>query len=139
MRTPTPRSRRFLALALGAASVPALAVTASAAPTDLYAPHAQAAAKVRAAANVAPVLVAAKNIESVTRGTSAGSYCVKVSDPDIDLTNSAVVATMSQNRAMITAIPDPHPWCRNDPMTITVVITDSAGAALDAPFTVAVL
>ncbi|MGP3684502.1 hypothetical protein ACTVZO_07285 [Streptomyces sp. IBSNAI002] len=34
---------------------------------------------------------------------------------------------------------DPHSWCRSDPATITVVITDSAGNALDAPFTVAVL
>lgn len=140
MRTSLSQTGRFLTLTFAAAtSVMALAGTASAAPADLYAPHAQAAAKVNASAVAAPVLLAAKNVESVARGTSAGSYCVKVSDPDIELKNSAVTATINNNRAMITAIPDPHPWCGNDPKTITIVITSSAGAALDAPFTVAVL
>ncbi|MGR4877942.1 hypothetical protein ACIPUC_00660 [Streptomyces sp. LARHCF249] len=138
MRTSMSPTGRVLALVLAAAaSVPALAGIASA--TDLYAPHARAAAKVSSAG----LLLAEKNVSSATRSTAqtnnTGVFCIKVSDPDIIVKDAAIVATVNNNRAMITAIGDAHPWCAGDPNTITVVLTDSAGSAIDAPFTVAVL
>ncbi|MGP3684638.1 hypothetical protein ACTVZO_07980 [Streptomyces sp. IBSNAI002] len=138
MRTPMPQTGRVLALVLAAVtSVPFLAGTASA--VDLYAPYARAAAKVSAVGT----LLAEKNVSSSRRSTAqannTGVFCVKVSDPDIDLKDAALVATVNNNRAMITAIGNPHSWCGNDATTITVVLTDSAGSAVDAPFTVAVL
>ncbi|MFE9045969.1 hypothetical protein ACFYOG_34375 [Streptomyces sp. NPDC007818] len=131
----TGRARAIALTVAALVSVPVLAGTAVAAPADMYAPYARAAAKVAANGEV----LAQKNVSSVTYGTAAGSYCVKVSDPDIELKDAAVVATISNNRAMITAIGDPHPWCQSAANAITVVITDSAGAAMSAPFTVAVL
>ncbi|MGW7198908.1 hypothetical protein [Streptomyces chryseus] len=138
MRTSMPPIGRVLALVLAAvALVPALAGAAAAA--DLYAPHARAAAKVSSTG----VLLAEKNVSSVTRSTAqvnnTGVFCVKVSDPDIVVKDAAIVATVNNNRAMITAYGGAHGWCTNDPDTITIVLTDSAGAAVDAPFTVAVL
>lgn len=134
----TGRARAIALTVAALVSVPVLAGTAVAAPADMYAPYARAAAKVAGDST----LLAAKNVSSATRSTvntARGVYCVKVSDPDIELKDAAVLATINNNRAMITAIGDPHSWCRNDPNTITVVLTDSAGAAIDAPFTVAVL
>ncbi|ROR00435.1 hypothetical protein EDE04_7008 [Streptomyces sp. 2132.2] len=138
MRTSMSPTGRIVALVLAAvASVPVLAGAASA--TDLYAPHARAAAKV----SQAGLLLAEKNVSSAKRSTAqannTGVFCVKVSDSDIVVRDAAIVATVNNNRAMITAIGGAHPWCANDPDTITIVLTDSAGAAVDAPFTVAVL
>ncbi|MFJ6574229.1 hypothetical protein ACIQNU_43245 [Streptomyces sp. NPDC091292] len=129
---------RIRALALVAAtvvSVPALAGTASAAPENLNAPYARAAAKV--AGN--GTLLATKNVASAARldGRPAGDYCVQVSDPTVDLRDAAVVATVNNFRAMITAIPNSN--CNGLTRTIRVVTTNYNNDPVDVPFTVAVL
>ncbi|MFF9703578.1 hypothetical protein ACF1FE_20675 [Streptomyces griseofuscus] len=126
---------RFLALAVATASVPLLAGSASAAPADLNAPYARAAAKVSANGS----LLATKNVASSERleGRPAGYYCVAVSDPTIDLRNAAVLATVNNNRSMITAIPNSN--CNGKTRTITVVTSNYHNDPADVPFTVAVL
>lgn len=124
-----------LAAAAAAATVSVLAGTATAAPADLNAPYARAAAKVAADGT----LLATKNVSSVARvsGKPAGFYCVAVSDPTVDLGNAAVVATANNFRAMITAIPNSN--CNGQTNTITVVTSNYNNESTDVPFTVAVL
>ncbi|MEU3904042.1 hypothetical protein AB0F20_09505 [Streptomyces goshikiensis] len=128
---------RFLALAAAAAmaSVPVLTATASAAPLDLNAPYARAAAKVGADGT----LLATKHVSSSERlnGRPAGYYCVAVSDPTIDLRTAAVLATVNNQRSMITAIPNSN--CNGKTRTITIVTSNYNNDAADVPFTVAVL
>lgn len=127
---------RVLALAAAAvASVPLLAGPASAAPANLNAPYARAAAKVSADGT----LLATKNVASAERvnGQPAGYYCVAVSDPTIDLRNAAVLATVNNFRSMITAIPNSN--CNGKTRTITVVTSNYHNDLADVPFTVAVL
>ncbi|AYV32322.1 hypothetical protein EES41_36805 (plasmid) [Streptomyces sp. ADI95-16] len=127
---------RIIALVVAAvASVSVVAGTASAAPADLNAPYARAAARV--AAN--GTLLATKNVASVERfnGQPTGYYCVRVSDATIDLRNAAVVATVNNFRAMITAIPNSN--CNGQTRTITVVTSNYNNDLADVPFTVAVL
>jgi len=131
--------RRTVAVTVAAlASLPVLAGTAHAAPADMDAPYARAAAKVHHDAT----LLAGKNIESVTRGglgtIVTGVYCVKVSDPEIDLANAAINATLNNDRGEITAIGNPHAYCSSATDTITVVTSDSSGNQADRPFTVTV-
>lgn len=134
MMQPTVTSR-VLALALGAVtSLTVLSGTAAAA--DIDAPYARAAAKVSTDAK----LLGAKNVQSVTRGTGAGVYCVKVAPNAVnDLANAAIVATLNNYRGEITALGAPHSYCGNNANTITVVTSDSSGKGADRPFTVAVL
>ncbi|WP_406500046.1 hypothetical protein OG936_36505 [Streptomyces sp. NBC_00846] len=131
----TLRTRAFTLVAAVVASVTVLTGTATAAPADLNAPYARAAARVGADGT----LLATKNVSSAARfnGQSAGYYCVQVSDPTVDLRNAAVVATVNNYRAMITAIPNSN--CNGLTRTITVVTTDSNNNLRDVPFTVAVL
>ncbi|MEV0779609.1 hypothetical protein ACIBLA_32695 [Streptomyces sp. NPDC050433] len=85
-------------------------------------------------------LLDSKNVQSVTRGSGVGFYCVKVAPRAVnDLPTAAIVATLSNYRGEITAIGAPHSSCGNDANTITVVTSDSSGQAADRPFTVAVL
>ncbi|WP_030267582.1 hypothetical protein [Streptomyces violens] len=122
--------------AAAVASVPVLTGTAAAAPGDMNAPYARAAAKV--AANGA--VLASKNVASVTR-PRAGAYCVKVSDPAIDLANAAITASINGGAyaRTISATGDPTGECGNDPSTITVYTFYISANLSDAPFTVAVL
>ncbi|MGW7064773.1 hypothetical protein ACWGHM_40650 [Streptomyces sp. NPDC054904] len=127
---------RILTLAAAAmTSVLALSGTASAAPANLNAPYARAAAKVAGDGT----LLATKNVASAARqnGHAAGYYCVQVSDPTVDLRDAAVVATVNNFRAMITAIPNSN--CNGLTRTITVVTSDYNNNLRDVPFTVAVL
>ncbi|MFF3216941.1 hypothetical protein ACFYYB_40750 [Streptomyces sp. NPDC002886] len=127
---------RILALTAAAlVSVPVLAANAWAAPTDLNAPYARAAARVGGDAT----LLATKNVSSAARvnGRPVGYYCVAVSDATVNLSDAAVLATVNNNRAMITAIPNSS--CNGQSRTITIVTTDHANAPVDVPFTVAVL
>ncbi|MFJ5114413.1 hypothetical protein ACIQAD_27655 [Streptomyces sp. NPDC088551] len=129
------RTRILALVAAAVASVPALAANASAAPTDLNAPYARAAAKVSADGT----LLSTKNVSSAERlnGRPSGYYCVAVSDPTVDLRNAAVVATVNNNRSMITAIPNSN--CNGKTRTITIVTSNYNNDAADVPFTVAVL
>ncbi|MFC9650666.1 MULTISPECIES: hypothetical protein [unclassified Streptomyces] len=60
-----------------------------------------------------------------------------MSDPTINLANAAVVATVNNNRSMITAIPNSN--CNGKSRTITIVTSNYNNDAADVPFTVAVL
>ncbi|MEU9760836.1 hypothetical protein [Streptomyces sp. NPDC047985] len=135
MRTTTPATSRLLTLALAAAtSLTVLSGTASAA--DIDAPYARAAAKVSSDAK----LLGTKNVQSVTRGSAAATYCVKVASRAVsNLSTAAIVATLNNFRGEITAIGAPHSYCGNAAHTITVVTSDSSGKGADRPFTVAVL
>ncbi|MFD9454140.1 hypothetical protein ACFWBC_13740 [Streptomyces sp. NPDC059985] len=127
---------RILALTAAAVvSVPVLTATASAAPRDLNAPYARAAARVGADGT----LLATKNVSSVARfnGQPVGYYCVAVSDPTINLRDAAVLATVNNYRAMITAIPNSN--CNGQTRTITIVTSNHNNDLADVPFTVAVL
>lgn len=116
-------------------SVPVLAGTATAAPENLNAPYARAAAKLSANGE----LRAGKNIESSKR-VAKGRYCVKVSDPSIDLENAAIVASGNGSIAGpgFNVYGKPLDICGNEPNTITVIVYSGTTEA-DAPFTVAVL
>ncbi|MGW7064798.1 hypothetical protein ACWGHM_40785 [Streptomyces sp. NPDC054904] len=129
------RTRVLVLCAAVMASVTALSGTASAAPVALNAPYARAAAKVGADGT----LLATKNVASSARqnGHAAGYYCVQVSDPTVNLRDAAVVATVNNYRAMITAIPNSN--CNGLTRTITVVTSDYNNNLRDVPFTVAVL
>ncbi|KQX65504.1 hypothetical protein [Streptomyces sp. Root1310] len=122
------RTRLLTLVTAAVASMTVLAGTASAAPADFNAPYARAAAKVGADGT----LLATKNVASSERfnGQPAGYYCVRVSDPTMDLRNAAVLAT-------ITTIPNSN--CNGYTRTITVVTTDYNNNLSDFPFTVAVL
>ncbi|MGW7018129.1 hypothetical protein ACWGGS_02010 [Streptomyces decoyicus] len=119
-----------MGLALGSAGV------ATAAPADMNAPYARAAAKVSQDSS----LLSAKNVRAVTRAAvnGAGYYCVYVSDPKIDLADAAITATISNSRGMITAIGAPHGYCGGSTDAITVVTSNIHGAPADLPFTVVV-
>ncbi|MGW7052963.1 hypothetical protein [Streptomyces sp. NPDC054887] len=129
------RTRIIAFVAAIAASVTFMTGTASAAPADLNAPYARAAAKVGGDGT----LLATKNVASAARlnGQSAGYYCVQVSDPTINLRDAAVLATVNNFRATITAIPNSN--CNGLTRTITVVTSDYNNNLRDVPFTVAVL
>ncbi|WP_327187408.1 hypothetical protein [Streptomyces sp. NBC_01334] len=75
------RTRLLTLVTAAVASMTVLAGTASAAPADLNAPYARAAAKVGADGT----LLATKNVASSEQfnGQPAGYYCVRVSDPTI--------------------------------------------------------
>ncbi|MEU0103663.1 hypothetical protein [Streptomyces sp. NPDC006267] len=119
-----------MGLALGSAGV------ANAAPADMDAPYARAAAKVSQDSS----LLSGKNVRAVTRAASntAGLYCVYVSDPKINLADAAITATISSYRGMITAIGDPHHYCGGATDAITIVTSNIHGAPADLPFTVVV-
>lgn len=94
----TRRSRAIAVTVAALVSVPVLAGTANAVPADMYAPYARAAAMVHEPGT----LLAAKNISEVTH-PKVGTYCLKVSDPDIDdLQNAAILATANNGGASVT-------------------------------------
>ncbi|MER7397543.1 hypothetical protein ABT381_18765 [Streptomyces sp. NPDC000151] len=127
------RSAALTAAAL--ISLPALAGTAAAAPPEMYAPHAQAAAQV--AAN--GTLLAAKNVSSSWLVGKAG-YCVVVSDPDVTLNDAVVVGTTNdgQGTYSIDVRREPTSTCGNRKNAITV-FTAYGTTANPVKFTVAVL
>lgn len=129
---------RALALTIAAlVSVPVLAGTAVAAPVDMYAPYARAAAKVAADGT----LLAAKNVASVTKpANTTGRYCVKVSDPDIDdLKDAAIQATSNSAWGTLIVFGQPTATCGNAANTITVWSADRNGTGwTDTAFTVTV-
>lgn len=131
----TMRVRSLALVIAAAASVPLLTGPASAAPVDMNAPYARAAARVAADGS----LLSTKNVSSSARlnGRPAGYYCVQVSDPTVDLRDAAVLATVNNNRAMITALPNTN--CNGQTRTITIVTSNYNNDAVDVPFTVAVL
>ncbi|MGI5444701.1 hypothetical protein ACQEVM_03000 [Streptomyces sp. CA-243310] len=129
------RVRSLTLVVAAVASVPLLTGTASAAPADMNAPYARAAARVAADGS----LLSTKNVSSSARlnGRPAGYYCVQVSDPTVDLRDAAVLATVNNQRAMITAIPNSS--CNGQTRTITIVTTNYNNDPVDVPFTVAVM
>ncbi|MEU9204281.1 hypothetical protein [Streptomyces sp. NPDC048332] len=115
-------------------SVPLLAGTSVAAPIDMYAPYARAAAKV--AAN--GTLLAQKNVGE-SRKVATGQYCVKVSDPDIDdLKDAAVHVTSNSGWATFIVQAPPTTRCGSDPNTISVLAINTANAYGDTAFTLTV-
>ncbi|MCX5377578.1 hypothetical protein [Streptomyces sp. NBC_00091] len=136
MRNSTTKRRRPLALALALAalaSVPALAGTAVAV-DDLYAPHARAAAKVQGSDGD---LLASKNVASSWQ-VDTGKYCVKITDPDIDLTDAVVLATPNSGSGNRTAEvrTTPTSTCGDN---ITVFTHHATAGYVNTSFTIAVL
>ncbi|WP_329214742.1 hypothetical protein OG257_36815 [Streptomyces sp. NBC_00683] len=131
----TGRARAVALTVAALVSVPLLTGTASAAPVDLYAPYARAAAKVASDGT----LLAAKNVASVTK-PATGQYCVKVSDPDIDdLKDAAIQATSNSAWATLIVFGTPTGTCGNAANTITVWSADRNGTAwTNSSFTVTV-
>ncbi|WP_327303678.1 hypothetical protein OG264_38570 (plasmid) [Streptomyces xanthophaeus] len=132
----TGRARAIALTVAALVSVPVLAGTSVAAPIDMYAPYARAAAKV--AAN--GTLLAQKNIdEAGTRKVATGQYCVKVSDPDIDdLKDAAVHVTSNSNWATFIVVATPVTVCGSDPNTIYVRSINTADTWADTAFTLTV-
>ncbi|MEU9999164.1 hypothetical protein [Streptomyces sp. NPDC050848] len=130
----TGRARAIALTVAALVSVPLLAGTSVAAPIDMYAPYARAAAKV--AAN--GTLLAQKNVAE-SRKVATGQYCVKVSDPDIDdLKDAAVHVTSNSSWATFIVQPQPTPTCLNDPNTITVFSINTSDNWGDTAFTLTV-
>lgn len=131
----TRRSRAIALTVAALMSLPGLVGTATAAPVDMYAPYARAAAKVAANGE----LLAAKNVASSTKA-STGNYCVKVSDPDpIDLNDAAIQVT--SNGQWVTFIVNARPTstCGNATDTITVHSVQSNTITwTDTAFTISV-
>lgn len=127
--------RSALALTAALATLTVLSGTAAAAPNDLDAAHTRAAAKVAADGT----LLAKKNVDGSYRARQ-GAYCVKISDPDIDLTNTVITATVTNIYArMISATGEPTSDCGYAASTITIHTFYEDAVLHDAPFTVAVL
>jgi len=136
MRISTTKRAHALALGLAAlVSVPALAGTAAAAPAEMYAPYARAAAKVQGNGT----LLAAKNIDTARR-VNQGQYCLTVSDPDIDLSDAVVLGTTNAGGGTysLDVRREPTTTCGNAARTITVYSAYGTSAS-DVWFTVAVL
>ncbi|MEV4430578.1 hypothetical protein ACN9M0_35770 [Streptomyces sp. R-07] len=130
----TGRARAIALTVAALVSVPVLASTAVAAPADMYAPYARAAAKVSAGGT----LTDSKNVTSVSR-PRAGVYCVKITDPDIDLRKAAVLATVNGIKIrMISVNNAPDPACGNAADAVTVYTFYADGTSSDAPFTLTV-
>lgn len=110
----------------------AATLTSGIAGADTTAPYARAAAVVTADGK----LVHGK-FTSVSRSRT-GTYCVKVLDPEINLANAAIVATLTSDYGQILALGTPNAICGNATDTI-LVMTSSNNAAADKAFTVAVL
>lgn len=111
-------------LLAGAAAAPVAAEPA-------FAPYAQAAARV--AGNGA--LLLEKNIDT-SRRVSAGTYCVHVSDPDIDLSTAVVTTGVSGGGAgtSVRVFMPPNASCQNDPRTLAIATTDSNFTRVDQAF-----
>ncbi|MGW7064808.1 hypothetical protein ACWGHM_40840 [Streptomyces sp. NPDC054904] len=136
--TVTNRTRAIATAIAIVASVPALSGTAIAAPAELDAPYARAAAEVTRDGT----LLAATNVESSRKiTTTVGLYCVKVSDPRIDLASAVVMGTLNSGNGTMSITVDKRPTvpCGNDPATITVYTGGPSTSRADAGFTVAVL
>lgn len=130
----TGRARAIALTVAALVSVPALASTAVAAPVDMYAPYARAAAKV--AGN--GTLLAQKNVAESKR-VATGQYCVKVSDPDIDdLKDAAIHVTSNSNWATFIVTATPTTACGSDPNTIYVRSIGTNNGWADTAFTVTV-
>lgn len=130
----TGRARAIALTVAALVSVPLLAGTSVAAPIDMYAPYARAAAKVAANGE----LLAQKNVAE-SRKIATGSYCVKVSDPDIDdLKDAAVHVTSNSNWATFIVHPQPTTRCGNDPNTVSVLSVGLANTYEDTAFTLTV-
>ncbi|WP_371094844.1 hypothetical protein [Streptomyces sanglieri] len=120
------------AAVVGTTVLTAVTLTAGIASADTTAPYARAAAVV----TVDGKLLHGKNT-SVSR-PKAGTYCVKVLDPEINLANAAIVATLTNDYGQILALGTPNANCGNAADTI-LVMTSSNNSAADKAFTVAVL
>lgn len=131
----TGRARAIALTVAALVSVPVLASTAVAAPVDMYAPYARAAAKVAANGE----LLAQKNVAE-SRKVNTGRYCVKVSDPDIDdLKDAAIHVTSNSSWGTLIAFGTPTSTCGNAADTITVWSADRNSTAwTDSAFTVTV-
>ncbi|NBE53055.1 hypothetical protein [Streptomyces boluensis] len=128
--------RSTLALTAALATLPALSGTATAdEPVDLDVAHVRAAAKVAADGT----LLATRNVDSSYRAYQ-GAYCVKISDPRIDLSNAVITATATKIYArMLSATGEPTQDCGYATDTVTVHTIYENAVLHDAPFTVAVL
>ncbi|MDI3408844.1 hypothetical protein [Streptomyces cavernicola] len=110
--------------ALGVGSIALVATSATAASADAYAPYAQAAAHVSSNGT----LLKSKNIDNVT-WSGGGVYCVHVSDPRIDLSESVFTATLGRfaSRGGTVQVSMGRSECGNDPRTIPVISGDTNG------------
>jgi hypothetical protein len=132
-----PRSTGVLVAAAAAlAAMPVLAGTAAAAPAQLYAPYARAAAQVDANGN----LTAQKNVSSSRRVGTQSTYCIVVSDPDITLKDAVVMGTVNAGVGTYSIDVRNYPTsaCGNAADTITAY-TAYGTAANPVAFTLAVL
>ncbi|WP_159033075.1 hypothetical protein [Streptomyces fodineus] len=126
--------RRTLAALLPAIALTAtLAPSAQAAPTPVNSPYTQASAVVHSNGELAE----AKNVVSSWR-VRAGEYCVKV-DAGIDVAKATVLATPNWAGGVTYRKP-PHALCGNDAQSIALYTFNARGDIADvAGFTVAIL
>jgi hypothetical protein len=124
---------RSAVIALAAAGITATMTGAAYADDDLYAPHAQAAAHVRADGS----LIRQKGIASVTH-PSTGTYCIAFTDPDIQVRDSVPQATVEAGSGILSIRTTPHSFCGNAANTLTVFTRDVDGVRTDLSFTVTI-
>ncbi|MGW7312313.1 hypothetical protein [Streptomyces sp. NPDC054865] len=119
-RSTTGRARAIALTVAALVSVPALASTAVAVDDTMYAPYAQAAARISAGGTI----LASKGIDRVDRPTvtsqRTGTYCIKFTDPDLDLTETAPQVTVESTLGVATMVTTPHSFCGNAAKTLTV-------------------
>ncbi|MEV0774507.1 hypothetical protein ACIBLA_35645 [Streptomyces sp. NPDC050433] len=133
----TGRARAIALTVAALVSVPVLASTAVAVPDTMYAPHAQAAARI--SSNGA--ILASKGIDAVTRpavGSSnrTGTYCITFTDPELDLAQTAPQVTVEADSGTVSMRTAPHSFCNNARDTLTVFTRNTSGNRTDLSFSV---
>ncbi|MCR8578781.1 hypothetical protein [Streptomyces sp. Isolate_219] len=127
--------RRTAAVLAGTAALSAVFIPqAVAAPTEIVAPHARAAAEV----NFNGALERQKNVTDSHR-VSQGLYCVIVKpSANINLSSALILANGGPNTTSVSTIGKPTSACDNRRDAITVV-TLKDGLPVSSNFTIAVL
>ncbi|MGW7276523.1 hypothetical protein ACWGH5_39270 [Streptomyces sp. NPDC054864] len=122
--------------ATAAAFAIAIAGTAHAVPDTMYAPHAQAAARI----SDEGAILASKGIDTVTgpQTNGRGAYCITFTDPDLELTDSAPQVTVEADSGTATMHTTPHRFCNNAENTLTVFTRNTGGTRTNLAFAVAI-
>lgn len=96
------------------------------------APYAQASALINANGSIAR----SKGISGVTLAPATGRFCVRLENPQLDVTRLTPVATLTTGGypGQVYVEPGLNPQCGNRRDTILVVTTDSRDAGVYKPF-----
>lgn len=128
------KKSRVVACVAGVVGVAALTTggVALAAVGGVNAPYAQASALINADGSIAR----SKGVAAVTLPPASGRFCVRLSDPRLDVNELTPVATLTTSGypGLIYIEPGLNPQCGNRSDTILVVTTNTQNAGGYKPF-----